>query len=194
MTCEGAVEGREMDNTLEMSSSDAIGAIRRDGVVEGVDIKETLSFGELHDPCRMYSDVDLPISIRGCHVQKMDTFGVTFLAPIEIVKSTVECMDFFSCFFLGGLKISQCRFHEPARILWGGHNKGTVVLIENTVFEEFVDFRDCWFMGPVRLHNVQFKKGSNLLGLKGSPVAVTFDVPAELEFVEGDIEMDGPCS
>jgi hypothetical protein len=89
-----------------------------------------------------------------------------------------------------GLTIANCTVAEP-QIMFGGHNKDGSVLIQDSAFQSFADFYDCWFMGPVILKNVRFEKGSNLLGMVGEPYQVKFDVEPVMENIFGNLHSDG---
>ena len=78
----------------------------------------------------------------------------------------------------------NCTVH--CRVDWfaGGHNNKPI-LIQDCTFKEFVDVGDCWFHDVVRLERVQFEKGTNLLGDRGSPYQVDFDTEPQIIGVEG---------
>ena len=74
----------------------------------------------------------------------------------------------------------------------GGHNMdGTEFRLEHCEFGAFADFYDEWFMGPVRIKGCAFRGGTNLLGMKGQPYQVTFDVEPIIESNTGRLDLDG---
>ena len=110
-----------------------------------------------------------------------------FSAEVEIRNCRVVRFNLFGTYFLAGLRILQCHFDCPVNFQCGGHNTSEILLSDCT-FEEFVDFEDCYFDSIVILERIVFRRGTNLLGNKGTPVEVTWSTPPKLVEVQGELE------
>jgi hypothetical protein len=127
-----------------------------------------------------------PIRVSNCSIQLL-TAGNTLERHFALESSVIDELELAGWYFIRGMTISNCTFIREARILFGGHNKDGPFLIQDSTFCDFVDFTDCLFMGPVVLKNVQFQKGTNLLGMEGQPYRVSFDVAPILKNVTGEL-------
>jgi hypothetical protein len=95
-------------------------------------------------------------------------------------------------YFFAGLRVAGCTFESPVDFQCGGHNEGEhEVVLYATAFRGFVNFFDCWFRGPVVVRDCRFEGGTNLLGNRGQPYEVHFDVPPVIEDDEGNLGLDG---
>jgi hypothetical protein len=73
----------------------------------------------------------------------------------------------------------------------GGHNNhDKLISIHNCIFRGFVDFNDAHFNGPIEIIYCQFEKGTNLLGNKGKPYEVLFDIPPRILNNDGKMDFD----
>ncbi len=171
-----------------ISPREALKRLGRDGVLLDVRVSGPLDLRSICDGDRM---------VRALRFERVALAGISaacvqFARPVDFRDCTIEDADFFAAYFLGGLLISSCRFAGPCNFECGGHNQGgSVVRIADTVFEEFVNFFDCWYEGPVEVHRCSFRGGTNLLGNKGEPFVVQFDAPPSLVGNAGTIDADG---
>lgn len=108
---------------------------------------------------------------------------------VSIKDCVVRDFNIYGSYFLNGLYIDNCEFQ--CEISWqsGGHNREKI-FIKNTNFSKFVDFEDCHFENQLILENITFQKGSNLLGNKGTPVEVIFNISPIISNVKGNINMN----
>lgn len=134
---------------------------------------------DVHKKLCFAEDADFSFSARMVH----------FSENIEIRSCRTKEFDVFGMYCEGGLTIYNCEF--DCKIDWesGGHNKAPIV-IENCVFKRFVNFEDCYFENELILKNVVFAEGTNLMGNKGTPVRVGFDIIPCLENVSGNLEIN----
>lgn len=96
----------------------------------------------------------------------------------------------YATHFLEGVEFIDCLFVGPTDFGCGGHNKAPHEFrLERCTFQDFVSFSDCWFEGPVFIIGNQFLKGTDLLGDKDTPVAVSFDVPPVIEGNSGELDV-----
>jgi hypothetical protein len=139
-------------------------------------------------------DLCVPVRLAGCRLAGLSAACVQFHDPVVLKHCTVESAEgaFFAAYFLAGLHLSGCSFQSAVDFQCGGHNKAPrAVLIEDTTFAGFVNFLDCWFEGPVAVRRCRFEAGTNLLGNKGRPYEVQFDLPPVIEGNHGDLGLDG---
>ncbi len=134
-------------------------------------------------------DTHTSLLLEGDDALSFNASMVHFSKKIEIKKCTIVDFDVFGMYCLGGLHIHDCIIRCEVSWQSGGHNHEPIV-IENCVFEKFVDFEDCTFDSRVILRNVHFKGGTNLFGNQSTPVVVIFAVPPLLDNVSGDINLD----
>jgi hypothetical protein len=133
-----------------------------------------------------------PVAILNCVVERLDAGFVQFEEPVSLENVTVlgDCI-LHSCYFPAGFSAVRCRFKRGVDFRWGGHNQnGATFRLEDCEFEEFVDFEDDWFKGPVEIRGCTFRGGANLLGLLGRPLQVTFDVHPIIEFNTGNLDLN----
>ena len=134
---------------------------------------------------------DKMIHIENCFVENFKSEAVIFTKNIELIKSEFKKCTFSFAQFLGGLKINKCMFHDYLDFQCGGHNSiSNVFMIKDTVFNGFVNFTDCIYHGPVEILNNVFKKGTNLLGNKGSGYETVFEIPPHIENNKGKTDLN----
>jgi hypothetical protein len=128
-----------------------------------------------------------------CVLERLDAGFIQFEEPVLLENVTVlgDCI-LHSCYFPAGFSAVRCRFKKGVDFRWGGHNQnGSTFRLEDCEFEEFVDFEDDWFEGPVEIRGCTFRGGANLLGLLKQPNQVTFDVHPILELNIGRLDLNG---
>ena len=133
------------------------------------------------------------LSIVDSILDEVDGGFITVEAPITLERVTVHGrFQLLSTFFVEGFSAVDCRFERTVEMRWGGHNQnGAAFRLERCQFDEFVDFEDEWFRGPVEIRGCTFHGGTNLLGNQGQPNVVSFDVPPVIEFNTGRLDLDG---
>ncbi len=139
-------------------------------------------------------DVRVPIRLAGCRLAGLSAACVQIHEPVVLERCTVESAEgtFFAAYFLAGLHITGCSLQSAVDFQCGGHNKAPrAVLVEDSTFAGFVNFLDCWFEGPVVVRRCRFEVGTNLLGNRGRPYEVRFEVPPLIEGNHGDLGRDG---
>ncbi|MFW7380271.1 MAG: pentapeptide repeat-containing protein [Oligoflexus sp.] len=135
------------------------------------------------------NDPKKPIEINNDQQLEFLAPMVQFTKSVKIKGSKIKGLDIYANYFAEGFELEDCVIES--KVIWtaGGHNLKPI-LFKNCVFNEFVDFEDCYFEGDVIFENVRFIKGTNLMGNKGTPVEVTFEIDPRLTNVEGDFAMD----
>lgn len=136
--------------------------------------------------------IESPITIRNCVLDGLDAMFIQFNGSVVLdgVEMIGAC-NLLSCFFLAGFKAVRCRFRGGFGLQSGGHNKnGALFCLEDCQFDQFADFDDDWFEGPVTIKGCAFRGGANLFGLQGKPTQVKFDVEPVVEFNSGRLDLD----
>lgn len=59
------------------------------------------------------------------------------------------------------------------------------------MFIHFVNFFDCWYLGPVVIRRCHFVAGTNLLGNVDQPFVTSFKIPPVIEDTTGTLTMNG---
>jgi hypothetical protein len=157
--------------------------VRNAAVAESIDLRAVCEEDELR----------LPICFAGCNLRRIEAVCVRFHEPVVLEGNVIEAEGtFFASYFLAGLRVASCQFGSVVDVQGGGHNEGKrEILLLNTTFKGFVNFFDCWFEGPVVVRGCRFEAGTNLLGNRGKPFAVQFDVPPVIEDNFGELSVDG---
>ena len=129
------------------------------------------------------------ISILGDDQLEFESSMIQFSERVEIIQCIVINFDIYASLFIGGLRIENVIVKCPVKWMAGGHNKQPIIL-KDCVFEEFVDFEDCCFDHEIIFENVQFIKGTNFLGNKGTPVEVSFEFKPKMVDVTGELDIN----
>lgn len=122
------------------------------------------------------------LTIENCIIKSLNCSGLNFQNQVKLIHSFFDNCSFHSAYFISGLLINGCTFDNYLDFEAGGHNKeGTNFTLINSNFKSFVNFFDCWFQSEVIINNNNFQMGTNLLGFKGLPYEVTFEVDPIIE-------------
>jgi len=137
-------------------------------------------------------DIRVPITIRNVQLDSICAPACQFHEVVLLDNVRVTgAANFWAGYFLAGLQASYSYFGAEVDFQCGGHNKGHDVDFKQCEFSGFVNFFDCWYEGPVSVHECTFSAGSNLLGNIGKPFQVRFDVPPGLEGNIGRLDLNG---
>lgn len=125
-----------------------------------------------------------------CIIDTIDLIGVFELnVNLIIENSIISNLKIHSCWFVNGLSIKNCIIRNFVDYQMGGHNKNPI-LIEGSVFLEFLNFFDCQFENRIELKNNVFIRGTNLLGNRGEGFANSFLEGWLAESNVGDIDVN----
>jgi len=161
-------------------------ALLRTGVLRGSRSRMKLDFKRLFAS----SEISSKIEIVDCDLSEIHAECVLFSEKVVILDSTVESLSMVSTYFAGGLELRSCNIRD-ADFQMGGHNLGeSVFQIRNCRFAGFANFFDCMFSGPVVIDHCHFEGGTNLLGNKGAPYRVRFELPPTVIDNEGALDLD----
>jgi hypothetical protein len=181
---------KQLDSKTILPISSVYKAIEKDTAIENVSIIEKI---ELRSSTKDGDYIDRAVTFYNCQIKALDASYCTFNKKLTLVDCIIEAALLSTSFFLSGLTIERCTFKNDIFLFSaGGHNaKDKPIIIHDTIFEGYVDMNDAWFMGPLIISKCNFKKGSNLLGNKGQPFVVTFDIKPELIDNQGNLSLDG---
>ncbi len=169
----------------------AVKVLRVGHPLTGAVVEGTLVLRDVAEPAAN-AVIRSPVTMVDTVLDKLDAGFITFEAPVALERVTILgfCL-LHASFFLAGFTAVDCRFEQGADVRWGGHNKDPHAFrLERCEFDEFVDFEDEWFQGPVEIRGCSFHGGTNLLGNQGQPFVVSFDVPPVIESNTGNLDLD----
>jgi hypothetical protein len=132
------------------------------------------------------------IVLENCEVESLFAASASFYKPVRFINCQfINKCDFAFCYFLSGLEIKNSVFNSYLDFQCGGHNKPpTSFLIVGTEFNDFVNFFDCQYDGPVIITGNIFEQGTNLLGNQNKPYAVLFNDVVTIEANKGILNFD----
>jgi hypothetical protein len=171
-----------------MDSAAALEILRQGSPLADIVVSGPLTLRDLGERDAVAS----PVVIRNAVLDQLDAGFILFQAPVILEGVTVvgDCI-FHGCFFPTGFSAIRCQFRKGIDLRWGGHNKnGSIFRLEDCEFEGFADFEDDCFESPVEIRRCAFRCGSNLFGLKGHPLQVTFDADPIIEGNTGRLDLD----
>ena len=165
-----------------MKASDAL-ALLRDS--------RKLRHATVTQPFTFIDEVEHEIRCTDCRFDSFCASFARFKRHVRFERCSFQYGDFYAAYFLQGLYVSACEFNTGATFQSGGHNaKDCNFEIRDSVFQDFADFEDVWFEGPVIIDNVDFRDGTNLLGNVNTPMQVTYDYPPIIENTQGSLDID----
>jgi hypothetical protein len=122
-------------------------------------------------------------------IEELRLIYCEFKESVSILNCKIKNASFQAAYFGKDLLIKDSEFINYVDFSMGDFiNTQRVFKIENVIFNEFVSFQDYNFRGKTILENVNFKKGTNLLGNKNTPVEVTFESEPILINVAGVLD------
>jgi hypothetical protein len=172
----------------KLPASAALEELKKTRVLQDALVEGSLSLRPLCDGDALKG----PVHIVDCLLDQLDGPCIEFAGPVLLAGNHIRRVEFFAAYFLAGLTVRGCVFEDNVDFQCGGHNRdGSAIVIEDSTFRGFVNFYDCWFEGPLAVRRCDFKAGTNLLGNRGKPFEVQFDVTPEVAEVAGTIDADG---
>jgi hypothetical protein len=159
-------------------------------ILQGKPIRDSHIIGEFRIDYKKERQEGL--HIENCIIDNLVSPAVEFHGPVNLINSRFCKSLLVGAYFLSGLTIDKCIFETYTDFDAGGHNEiPNAFRIVNSQFLDFVNFFDCWFKNDVIIMDNEFAKGTNLLGNKGEPFRVQFDVEPRIENNKGRIDLDG---
>lgn len=163
-------------------------------VIKDVNI-EVLSFDEkiVISKVKYLNKIEIKNSIINKYFRNLCVNFQSLLIENSVFSSNskikeFECLNIYRANFIGKLIIKESIFKGKVNISALHCLKD--VVIENCIFEEFVDFGDCWFRNNTTIRNNTFKKGTNLMGNLDKAYKVTFDKTPTIENNIGDLKIN----
>jgi len=134
----------------------------------------------------------LSVIIDNSLIDELIANSINFDKQVILRNSTFKKCEFLFTYFRDGLLISDSVFNSYLDFQCGGHNRPEAKIeILNNEFDDFVNFFDCIYNGPVTIRNNEFKRGTNILGNKGQPFEAQFDLGLYINNNRGQIDKDG---
>ncbi|TWR27751.1 hypothetical protein FPZ42_00625 [Mucilaginibacter achroorhodeus] len=172
-----------LEGMLNAQPTHNISALRAiDLINEGIPIVDTYVQGNI-DISFVNSVKEL--SFFNCIVESFLAEGVEFAAPMKLINTHFKSCQFRYAYFLNGLTIENCVFDQNLSFESGGHNQPNYpVIIKGNVFNDRVDFFDCWFRSSVIVTENNFLKGTNI---QSKNQMITFDIEPTITNNIGDL-------
>ncbi|UQN06553.1 hypothetical protein [Deinococcus sp. QL22] len=171
-----------------MTAAEALQRLKTGEGLVGVEVRGQLDLQALEDT----GGVRLPVLLRGCRLPAVDASDLVFHAPVTFERCHVDAALFYAAYFLQGARFEACTFGGDVTFECGGHNEAPAAFtLLNCTFQGFVNFFDNWYPGPVEVRGCRFEGGTNLLGNRGQPYEVAFDLPPQIEGNSGVLDADG---
>lgn len=168
----------------------AIETLKTTGLLADVSLDALLDLTPLKQDDE--ENIAIALTLRNCQLQTLVASFTTFEQPVLIENCGLEQGVFMSCYFPAGLTLRNCHLRSELDFQCGGHNEPeAAIVLEDNTFDDFVNFYDCVFEGPVVVRNNHFRAGTNLLGNLGEPFAVHFEIPPVLENNQGEMAKSG---
>jgi hypothetical protein len=131
---------------------------------------------------------DMDVTIENCIVESFRGNVTQFEKTVRFTNTHFKNCEFLYSYFIGGLIIEHCTFDSYLDFQAGGHNKPThEIIIRNSDFNEFVNFFDCWYQGPISIIENRFHKGTNIGSEKQ---LITFDFPPTIKNNVGQLDIE----
>ncbi|GAA4104496.1 hypothetical protein [Mucilaginibacter panaciglaebae] len=111
---------------------------------------------------------------------------------MKVTNCNIKIFNAVGAWFEEGLEVKNCVFISEVTFEAGGHNTIQPILIENNVFNCFVDFFDAHYNGPFIFTNNLVLKGSNLLANSDKPYKTIFAAGSKIESNIGTLNIEGP--
>lgn len=172
-----------------ISTSEALRILASEGVLADRHIDGELSLRAL----ATHEHITGELALRRCDIGSVAAHYLRFQQPLVLEQVRIAGRaNFQATYFFGGFSASECIFSAAVDFSMGGHNRnGAPFALRDCRFTHFVGFGDCWFEGPVEISGCSFDGGSNLLGNRGLPIEVQFDVQPNLRGSSGQLALNG---
>ncbi len=158
--------------------------------IENVFLSEKIDLRTLACP-DTNSNIPKKVTFRNCYITDIDARDCGFEKLFTLSKCLIVSASFEPSYFLGGATFDGCEFiNDIGFLTMGGSSPGKPLIVRDCVFHGFVNMFDAWFEGPVEISRCSFPKGTNLLGNKGKPYQVRFEVTPILKDNAGKMDVD----
>lgn len=136
--------------------------------------------------------IHVSIIARDSRIDALDSSSLVFHRPVIFERCHLGTAFCWATSFLAGAEFIECTFDGPVTFECGGHNEPPAAFVLNTcTFTHFVNFFDCWYLGPVLIRSCHFDAGSNLLGNVDQPFVTSFEIPPVIAGNTGTLSIDG---
>lgn len=155
-----------------ISGDEAIELIKNNQPIRGKVVVGQINLTNFLDDSNNFS-----VIIDNSAIDELMASCVNFNKQVVLRSSTFKKCEFQFTYFLRGLLIKDSTFDSYLNFQCGGHNQPqTRIEILSNEFNDFVNFFDCIYSGPVIIKNNEFKRGTNILGNKGKAFETQFDL------------------
>ena len=131
------------------------------------------------------------VQFEKCKISSLIMENVEFKNQVIFKNCIIENISFAMSYFRKGLIIEDCIFNSHVDFQCGIQNTNGIVSIERNTFNKFLNFFDCEFKSQLFFSKNTLLVGTNLLGNKGTPFEVQFNVLPLIEDNKGTLTKNG---
>ena len=133
-------------------------------------------------------DFNTELLFKNCNI---DSFGDTikvYTKKITFTDCELGHIWFYGTCFSGGLEMKSCSLKDISHFHAIGHNLDpNEFIIDSCTFNDYVDFFDCYFEGPVKIINNDFRQGTNIGIYLQRPFGIKDGIDYIIENNKGDV-------
>ena len=126
--------------------------------------------------------LDSKLTFENSAIKKINMNSVIFTKDVEFKNCIIGHADFKEMVFNKNLTIENCTFKKSLSLEYLTVEQN--LILDNVVFEQYVDFSPSSFSGDVVIRNCKFLKGTSLLSR-----LVTFDKEPIITDCEGNLKV-----
>ncbi|AEA45692.1 hypothetical protein [Fluviicola taffensis] len=136
-------------------------------------------------------DFNTELIFENCNIHSIGDSIKLYSKKISFIDCEIGSIWFQGTHFIGGLELKNCSVSNYSYLQAIGHNLApNEFIIDNCVFNDYVDFFDCYFEGPVQITNNDFRQGTNIGIYLQRPFGILADINYKIENNKGDIFKD----
>ena len=133
-------------------------------------------------------DFNTELIFKNCKIGNIGDTIKVYTKKISFIACELGNIWFYGTCFSGGLEMKNCSIKDYCYFNAIGYNLDpNAFIIDSCVFNDFADFFDCYFEGPVKITNNDFRHGTNI----GIYLKPPFGIKDSIEFIiennRGDI-------
>lgn len=138
-------------------------------------------------------DLNEELEISNCVITNCMMAGGYFRRKVTIENSLIFDLVAIGRYFDEGLKISSCVFVNGVSFEGTGcKNPQGDIIIENSIFQGFLDFFDAHYEGRLIFNNNILLQGTNILGNQELPIESIFKNGIEHKLNIGKLDISDP--
>lgn len=136
-------------------------------------------------------EISTELIFNNCSIDNIEDSIKTYTKKITFINCKTGKIWFIGTSFNGGLEMKNCLVKNQSSFEAIGRNLSkNQFIIENCVFNEFIYFFDCYFEGPVKIENNEFKQGTNICIFLQVPYGIKEGIIFKIEDNKGNLFLE----